>query len=150
MGLSISKLLSSLFGKKEMRILMVGLNGAGKTTSSAKLAKYLKSQGRAPLLIASDLTLHDTLFLRNLTSDRIRFSLEFRFEAGFEDIFAIRGLFQGRRGNRCDPAWRDDTLQFRYAGVDKIDRALTIQFSPAPDERLVKGAGYLIERWRRR
>src|SRR3954453_4183242 len=37
------------------RILMVGLNGAGKTTSSAKLAKLLKKQGRAPLLIASDL-----------------------------------------------------------------------------------------------
>jgi signal recognition particle subunit SRP54 len=37
------------------RILMVGLNGAGKTTSSAKLANYLKKQGRAPLLIACDL-----------------------------------------------------------------------------------------------
>ena len=37
------------------RILMVGLNGAGKTTSSAKLARLLKSQGKHPLLIASDL-----------------------------------------------------------------------------------------------
>ena len=41
--------------QKPARILMVGLNGAGKTTSSAKLAAYLKKQGRAPLLIASDL-----------------------------------------------------------------------------------------------
>src|SRR5213595_669112 len=41
--------------EKPARILMVGLNGAGKTTSSAKLARYLKKQGRAPLLIASDL-----------------------------------------------------------------------------------------------
>ena len=40
---------------KPARILMVGLNGAGKTTSSAKLARWLKTQGRAPLLIASDL-----------------------------------------------------------------------------------------------
>jgi signal recognition particle subunit SRP54 len=37
------------------RILMVGLNGAGKTTSSAKLARWLKTQGKAPLLIACDL-----------------------------------------------------------------------------------------------
>ena len=37
------------------RILIVGLNGAGKTTSSAKLANYLKKQGRAPLLYACDL-----------------------------------------------------------------------------------------------
>jgi signal recognition particle subunit SRP54 len=40
---------------KPARILMVGLNGAGKTTSSAKLANYLKKQGRSPLLIACDL-----------------------------------------------------------------------------------------------
>ncbi len=37
------------------RILMVGLNGAGKTTTSAKLANWLKKQGRRPLLIALDL-----------------------------------------------------------------------------------------------
>jgi signal recognition particle subunit SRP54 len=41
--------------QKPARILMVGLNGAGKTTSSAKLASLLKKQGRAPLLIACDL-----------------------------------------------------------------------------------------------
>jgi len=40
---------------KPARILVVGLNGAGKTTSSAKLARLLKAQGRAPLLIACDL-----------------------------------------------------------------------------------------------
>ena len=37
------------------RILIVGLNGAGKTTSAAKLARLLKKQGRAPLLVACDL-----------------------------------------------------------------------------------------------
>jgi signal recognition particle subunit SRP54 len=37
------------------RILIVGLNGSGKTTSSAKLAKFLKKQGRSPALIACDL-----------------------------------------------------------------------------------------------
>jgi len=37
------------------RILIVGLNGSGKTTSAAKLALLLKKQGRAPALIACDL-----------------------------------------------------------------------------------------------
>ncbi len=37
------------------RILMVGLNGAGKTTSSGKLALHLKKQGKKPALIACDL-----------------------------------------------------------------------------------------------
>jgi len=37
MGLSISKLFNGLWGKKEMRILMVGLDAAGKTTILYKL-----------------------------------------------------------------------------------------------------------------
>jgi len=40
---------------KPARIMMVGLHGAGKTTSAAKLALYLKKQGKAPLLFACDL-----------------------------------------------------------------------------------------------
>jgi signal recognition particle subunit SRP54 len=37
------------------RILIVGLNGSGKTTSAAKLALLLKKQGHAPSLVACDL-----------------------------------------------------------------------------------------------
>jgi signal recognition particle subunit SRP54 len=35
-------------------VLMTGLQGSGKTTTSAKLARLLKSQGRSPLLAAAD------------------------------------------------------------------------------------------------
>jgi signal recognition particle subunit SRP54 len=35
-------------------VLMVGLHGSGKTTSSAKLARWLHKQGRTPLLVAAD------------------------------------------------------------------------------------------------
>jgi ADP-ribosylation factor protein 1 len=37
MGISFSSLFSELFGKREMRILMVGLDAAGKTTILYKL-----------------------------------------------------------------------------------------------------------------
>src|SRR5947207_9823261 len=37
------------------RILIVGLNGSGKTTSSAKLARFLKKQGYFPTLVPCDL-----------------------------------------------------------------------------------------------
>ncbi len=36
-------------------ILIVGLNGSGKTTTSAKLARHLKQAGQKPMLIAADL-----------------------------------------------------------------------------------------------
>lgn len=35
-------------------VLMCGLQGSGKTTHSAKLARYFKAQGRHPLLVACD------------------------------------------------------------------------------------------------
>ena len=35
-------------------LMLVGLHGAGKTTSAGKLARLLKKQGRAPLLVAAD------------------------------------------------------------------------------------------------
>jgi signal recognition particle subunit SRP54 len=37
-------------------ILLVGLQGSGKTTSAAKMANMLKKEGRRPLLVACDLT----------------------------------------------------------------------------------------------
>jgi len=36
-------------------IMMVGLQGSGKTTTSAKLARFFKKEGRRPMLVAADL-----------------------------------------------------------------------------------------------
>ena len=57
--------LTSLMGSEQARlkisnklptvIMMCGLQGSGKTTHSAKLAKYLKSKGHRPLLVACDI-----------------------------------------------------------------------------------------------
>ncbi|MGI5891388.1 MAG: signal recognition particle protein [Bacillota bacterium] len=53
MGSEQSKLIVS--AKPPTVILMVGLQGAGKTTSSGKLALWLKGQGKRPLLAAADI-----------------------------------------------------------------------------------------------
>lgn len=57
--------LTALMGSEQARlkissklptvIMMCGLQGSGKTTHSAKLAKYLKGQGHRPLLVACDI-----------------------------------------------------------------------------------------------
>ncbi|MDO9287815.1 MAG: signal recognition particle protein [Thermodesulfovibrionales bacterium] len=36
-------------------IMMVGLHGSGKTTTSAKLARFFRKEGRRPMLVAADL-----------------------------------------------------------------------------------------------
>ena len=60
----VNEELTSLMGGQNARlefpskppciVLMCGLQGSGKTTHSAKLAKYFKNQGRRPLLVACD------------------------------------------------------------------------------------------------
>ena len=57
--------LTNLMGSEQVRlktcdkiptvIMMCGLQGSGKTTHSAKLAKYLKKNGHRPMLVAGDI-----------------------------------------------------------------------------------------------
>ncbi len=41
--------------KPPVPIMLVGLQGSGKTTTTAKLAKHLKSRGRTPLMVPADI-----------------------------------------------------------------------------------------------
>ena len=43
-----------LDGRQPVTIMMAGLQGSGKTTTSGKLARMLKAQGRKPLLVPAD------------------------------------------------------------------------------------------------
>lgn len=61
---SVHKKLTELLGgestqlaitSKYFIIMLIGLQGSGKTTTAAKLAKFLKSKGRQPLLVACDI-----------------------------------------------------------------------------------------------
>ena len=52
MGSDDSKLTFS--GRPPTVVLMAGLQGSGKTTACAKLARYLKKDGKRPVLIAAD------------------------------------------------------------------------------------------------
>ena len=52
MGGSVSKL--HISSKPPTIVMMVGLQGAGKTTHSGKLAGLYKRQGKRPLLVACD------------------------------------------------------------------------------------------------
>jgi signal recognition particle subunit SRP54 len=45
----------TLPGAPPVVVLLAGVQGSGKTTASAKLANYLKSKGRRPLLVGADL-----------------------------------------------------------------------------------------------
>jgi signal recognition particle subunit SRP54 len=54
MGETQSKIAPPERGRSPGAIMLVGLQGSGKTTSAAKLAVYLKKNGSSPLLVAGD------------------------------------------------------------------------------------------------
>ena len=70
------------------RILVVGLNGAGKTTSSAKLARLLKAQGKAPLLLACDLQRPAAIDQLDVLGRQIEVPV-FRPAPGSTDVLAV-------------------------------------------------------------
>lgn len=72
------------------RILLVGLNGAGKTTSSAKLARLLKSQGKAPLLVACDLQRPAAIEQLAVLGRQVDIPV-FQPEAGEQDVLKVAG-----------------------------------------------------------
>ena len=53
LGTNVARLNSS--STPPLTILMVGLQGSGKTTSAGKLALHLRKQGKSPMLVAADL-----------------------------------------------------------------------------------------------
>jgi len=79
-------------------------------------------------------TLHETIRLKNYGSEMVQLPLSLTFQAGFEDVFAIRGLLPEQPGEMYAPVWHGKELVFLYEGKDKYYRRLAIHFSTPPSE----------------
>lgn len=78
------------------------------------------------IIQAASLTLQDVIELTNQTASPIEFELAFAFQAGFEDVFEIRGLHPRKIGRAEKPSWRHGALVFGYDGADRVYRTLRI------------------------
>src|SRR5215468_1817908 len=97
-------------------VLMVGLHGSGKTTSSAKLGRLLLKQGRTPLLVAADV--YRPAAMDQLEKLGQQVELPVYVHRGETDVLKIarEALEFARRNNR-------NTLIFDTAGRLQIERA---------------------------
>src|SRR5271166_5771030 len=98
-------------------VLMVGLHGAGKTTSAGKLAKLLLKQGRTPLLVAADVYRPAAMDQLETLGKQIEVPVFVR--KGETDVLKIarEALEFARENNR-------NTLIFDTAGRLQIDEPL--------------------------
>ena len=98
-------------------LMMVGLHGSGKTTSSGKLARLLKKQGRAPLLVAADV--YRPAAMDQLETLGQKLEIPVFVKRGETDILKIaREAFDFARANNRN------TLIFDTAGRMQIDEPL--------------------------
>src|SRR5579859_6318825 len=98
-------------------VLMVGLHGSGKTTSSAKLARLLLKQGRTPLLVAADV--YRPAAMDQLETLGKQLQIPVYVHKGETDVLKIarEALEFARANNR-------NTLIFDTAGRLQIDEPL--------------------------
>src|SRR5437667_3461772 len=98
-------------------LMMVGLHGSGKTTSSGKLARLRKKQGRAPLLVAADV--YRPAAMDQLETLGQKLEIPVFVKRGETDILKIarEALDLAKANNR-------NTLIFDTAGRLQIDEPL--------------------------
>jgi signal recognition particle subunit SRP54 len=98
-------------------VLMVGLHGSGKTTSSGKLGRLLHKQGRTPLLVAADV--YRPAAMDQLETLGRQLDLPVYVHRGETDVLKIarEALEFARANNR-------NTLIFDTAGRLQIDEPL--------------------------
>ena len=106
-------------------VLMAGLQGSGKTTNSAKLAKWFVSQGRHPLLVGADL--QRPAAVEQLRTLGGQIGVPVFSEPGDPVATAARGLAEARRLGR-------DVLIVDTAGRLAIDPEMMDQIRQISDE----------------
>jgi len=126
---------------RPLKIMMVGLHGSGKTTSSAKLGKLLKKRGYRPFLVAADV-------YRPAAIDQLEI-LAKQEELGFyadresKDVPAI-----GAAGLAAAQTATADCIIFDTAGrlqidADLIEEVKKLRARVQPDEVLLVADGAL-------
>ncbi|OGP31955.1 MAG: signal recognition particle protein [Deltaproteobacteria bacterium GWC2_42_11] len=106
------------FGSKPPAVIMVvGLQGSGKTTTAAKLARYLKGKGRSPYLVPADVYRPAAILQLRRLADEIK------MDVFADDVFKTPQEIC-REAMRVAGVMGHDTLIVDTAGRLHIDEAL--------------------------
>lgn len=119
-------------------IMLVGLQGSGKTTLAAKLAKYLKNRGRNPMLVAADLQRPAAVEQLKIVGEQVGVSVLAKSESTPIQV-CVEAKNQARQMGY-------DTVIFDTAGRLHIDQELMDELSQIkektqPDEILFTADG---------
>ena len=116
-------------------VLMLGLQGSGKTTSSAKLALRLKKEGRKPLLVACDLIRPAAVEQLSVLAGQIAVPV-FKEEGASDPVKVYKGALDWAKKNLIDTLIVDTTgrLQIDDYMMSELSR---LKDAAKPDELLL-------------
>lgn len=122
-------------------IMMVGVNGGGKTTSLAKLANYLKNRGKAVLLAAADTFRAAAQEQLTIWGKRLNIPV-IRGQYGADPAAVIFDALQSFKAHGynlllVDTAGRIHTNTNLMNELEKVKRVIAREISGAPNEILL-------------
>jgi len=121
--------------------LMVGVNGTGKTTTTAKLAHRLKSQGKKVLLAAADTFRAAAIDQLEIWSNRVGVEMV-KHKEGADPAAVVYDAIQAARGRRmdvvlADTAGRLHTKTNLMEELKKVHRVVERELGRPADEVLL-------------
>ena len=116
-------------------ILMVGLNGAGKTTASAKLARHLKQDGQVAVMVAADLQRPAAIQQLETLGDQIDVAVYQDKNSRDTPDVARDGV---KRAEELNAAWAIVDTAGRFQVDDELMSELeSVKDAVSPDETLL-------------
>ena len=129
-----------LWGKPNV-ILLLGVNGTGKTTSTAKLARYLQKDGHSVLLAAADTFRAAAIEQLGIWATRLGADIV-KGQYNADPAALCYEAYQAAARDKiefllCDTAGRMHTKKNLMAELEKVKRTLSKHDSESPHETLL-------------
>ncbi len=122
-------------------IVMVGVNGTGKTTSTAKLARHLKNQGHSVMVAAADTFRAAAVEQLQVWADRLQIPITTGAQNADPSSVCYTAhqacIKQGIDFLICDTAGRLHTRNNLMEELAKIERTIAKQDQTAPHTKLI-------------
>ena len=135
-----SAAIRSLAGRPNV-ILLLGVNGTGKTTSTAKLARYLQKDGHSVLLAAADTFRAAAIEQLGIWATRLGVDM-IKGQYNADPAALCYEAYQAAASGKiefllCDTAGRMHTKRNLMAELEKVKRTLAKHDADAPHETLL-------------
>ena len=130
-----------LCGQTPLFIMMIGVNGVGKTTSIAKLAHMLKAEGKSVLLVAADTFRAAAAEQLTIWSERVGVPIIKHKEGADPSAVIYDGCNAAKARNIdvviCDTAGRLQNKKNLMAELAKMNKVIDREFEGAARETLL-------------